>query len=307
MRIKSYSEVDPLSNEPTNPILELNPCGEVSQNIEVLKNIKTEEYIDDFVKLNDNTNNDELIHENNTSEFNISDQHLKKDRIVSVYALEDLNVVEKDVFNINDENLEKKAKLRNVSIRLSPIPKKYLKKYKYVKNRKFRTRTFRKYDEQTKYQSDSDIEILNDFESNNSEVNQSETNSEQNDSNSEQEDSDESYKSFQRSSKRSVKRKSSKNWETKNVHKSAKNDYQNLISHKNVENIYKCGSCEEAFNQPDILKIHYEQVHSNNKRFKCFFCPFLPISADSLKKHIDSVHQAQRQDGLENSMSVYLD
>ena len=57
-----------------------------------------------------------------------------------------------------------------------------------------------------------------------------------------------------------------------------------------VKKNHKCDSCEKAFSQSGVLKIHINSVHNGKKDHKCDLCEKSFSHAGSLKRHINSVH-----------------
>ena len=58
-----------------------------------------------------------------------------------------------------------------------------------------------------------------------------------------------------------------------------------------IRDSHKCDSCGKEFSQAGSLKIHINSVHNGQKDHKCDSCGKAFSGAGDLKKHINSVHR----------------
>ena len=73
------------------------------------------------------------------------------------------------------------------------------------------------------------------------------------------------------------------------------NDDENDIKDTNGKvKRFKCDSCEKAFTRQDHLRRHVASVHQAQKNFYCDFCEKAFARKDYLKSHIASFHKDQK-------------
>ena len=67
-----------------------------------------------------------------------------------------------------------------------------------------------------------------------------------------------------------------------------------IISKKSEKKIIKCDKCSKIFTRKEAIKKHIQSVHEGERNFKCELCGKLFSAAQNLKRHQHLVHEGRR-------------